>query len=72
MIEHETFVELMSGVCAPVTVVTAMTADGEPHGSTVSSFASLSLDPPLLSFSLDRAVQGAAVGAGYDVGVLAA
>ena len=54
MIDRETFVELMSGVCAPVTVVTAMTADGRPHGSTVSSFASLSLDPPLVSFALDR------------------
>ncbi|MEZ0113279.1 flavin reductase (DIM6/NTAB) family NADH-FMN oxidoreductase RutF [Catenulispora sp. EB89] len=55
MIDRETFVELMSGVCAPVTVVTAMTADGRPRGSTVSSFASLSLDPPLVSFALDRA-----------------
>ncbi len=55
MIDRETFRELMSGVCAPVTVVTAMTEDGRPHGSTVSSFASLSLDPPLVSFALDRA-----------------
>ncbi len=53
-IDRETFVELMSVVCAPVTVVTATTADGRPHGSTVSSFASLSLDPPLVSFALDR------------------
>ncbi|WP_413105191.1 flavin reductase family protein [Streptomyces sp. Inha503] len=55
MIDRETFTELMSGVCAPVTVVTATTADGRPRGSTVSSFASLSLDPPLVSFALDRA-----------------
>ena len=55
MIDRETFVELMSGVCAPVTVVTAMTAEGRPYGSTVSSLASLSLDPPLVSFALDRA-----------------
>ena len=54
MIDAETFTELMSGVCAPVTVVTATTADGRPHGSTVSSFASLSLNPPLVSFALDR------------------
>jgi flavin reductase (DIM6/NTAB) family NADH-FMN oxidoreductase RutF len=54
MIDRETFTELMSGVCAPVTVVTASAADGQPHGSTVSSFASLSLDPPLVSFALDR------------------
>lgn len=55
MIDRQTFLELMSGVCAPVTVVTAMSADGQPRGSTVSSFASLSLDPPLVSFALDRA-----------------
>ena len=54
MIDRETFLELMRQVCAPVTVVTAMTSDGRPHGSTVSSFASLSLDPPLVSFALDR------------------
>lgn len=54
MIERETFLELMSGVCAPVTVVTTMTAAGRPHGTTVSSFASLSLDPPMVSFALDR------------------
>ena len=54
MIDQETFRELMGGVCAPVTVMTAMTADGRPHGTTVSSFASLSLDPPLVSFALDR------------------
>lgn len=55
MIDGQVFRELMSGVCAPVAVVAAMTADGRPHGSTVSSFASLSLDPPLVSFALDRA-----------------
>ncbi|WP_342671023.1 flavin reductase family protein [Streptomyces aurantiacus] len=55
MIDRDAFVELMSGVCAPVTVITATGADRRPHGSTVSSFASLSLDPPLVSFALDRA-----------------
>lgn len=54
MIDRDGFTELMSGVCAPVTVVTALAPDGTPHGSTVSSFASLSLDPPLVSFALDR------------------
>ena len=54
MIDRADFLELMSGVCAPVTVVTAMTVDGRPHGTTVSSFASLSLDPPMVSFALDR------------------
>lgn len=47
------FREVMAGVCTPVAVVTAM--DGErPHGTTVSAFASLSLDPPMVLVSLAR------------------
>lgn len=37
-----------------VTVVTAVDAQGEPVGLTVNSFSSLSLDPPLLLWSLRR------------------
>jgi Flavin reductase like domain len=38
----------MGEVCTAVTVVTAM--DGNrPHGTTVSAFSSLSLDPPLVA-----------------------
>ena len=47
------FRDLMAGVCAPVTVVTAAAGD-DPHGATVSSLASLSLRPALLSIALDR------------------
>ena len=47
------FRDLMAGVCAPVTVVTTADQAG-PHGATVSSFASLSLHPPLVSIALDR------------------
>jgi flavin reductase (DIM6/NTAB) family NADH-FMN oxidoreductase RutF len=53
MIDQQRFRELMAGVCAPVTVVTTM-HDGVPHGATVSSLASLSLDPPLISVAFDR------------------
>ena len=53
MIEPQQFRDLMAGVCAPVTVVTTMT-NGVPHGATVSSFASLSLNPPLVSVAFDR------------------
>jgi flavin reductase (DIM6/NTAB) family NADH-FMN oxidoreductase RutF len=53
MIEPQQFRDLMAGVCAPVTVVTTM-ADDRPHGATVSSFASLSLNPPLVSVAFDR------------------
>jgi flavin reductase (DIM6/NTAB) family NADH-FMN oxidoreductase RutF len=43
----------MASVCAPVTIVTAV--DGQrPHGTTVSAFSSLSLDPPLIMVALDN------------------
>lgn len=53
MIDQRRFRDLMAGVCAPVTVVTTTLADN-PYGATVSSFASLSLDPPLVSVAFDR------------------
>lgn len=37
-----------------VTIVTCVDADGAPVGLTVNSFSSLSLDPPLLLWSLRR------------------
>ena len=43
----------MAGVATPVSVVTTL-ADGRPHGTTVSAFASLSLSPPMVLVSLDR------------------
>jgi flavin reductase (DIM6/NTAB) family NADH-FMN oxidoreductase RutF len=49
---------VMAGVATPVSVITAVSgADGEglPHGTTVSAFASLSMDPPMVLVSLDRA-----------------
>jgi flavin reductase (DIM6/NTAB) family NADH-FMN oxidoreductase RutF len=49
----QVFRDLMAAVCAPVTVVTAADSDG-PHGTTVSAFASLSLQPPLVTVALDR------------------
>jgi flavin reductase (DIM6/NTAB) family NADH-FMN oxidoreductase RutF len=53
MINQQRFRDLMAGVCAPVTVVTTM-HDGVPHGATVSSLASLSLDPPLISVAFEQ------------------
>lgn len=37
-----------------VTVITTRTADGEPIGFTASSFNSVSMDPPLILWSIDK------------------
>lgn len=53
-VDPATFRAVMASVAAPVTVVTVM-AGQRPHGSTVSAFTSLSLHPPMVLVSLDRA-----------------
>jgi len=53
VVGREDFRSTMASVCAPVSIVTAM--DGKrPHGTTVSAFSSLSLEPPLIMVALDR------------------
>lgn len=54
LVDAHTFRESMARVCAPVTIVTTLTGDGTPYGTTVSAFASLSLEPPMVSVSLDN------------------
>ncbi|MFD0635863.1 flavin reductase family protein [Catenulispora yoronensis] len=49
----QVFRDLLAGVCAPVTVITTVDG-GRPFGATVSSFASLSLEPPLITIALDE------------------
>src|ERR1700733_13063451 len=44
-----------------VTIITAMTADGKPYGLTCNSFASVSLNPPLVLWSLGMFSQGLSV-----------
>jgi flavin reductase (DIM6/NTAB) family NADH-FMN oxidoreductase RutF len=44
-----------------VAIITARGLDGALHGMTVSSFNSVSLDPPLVLFSVARTVQSFAV-----------
>ena len=39
-----------------VTIASVMDAQGSPHGLTVSSFTSVSLDPPLVLICLGHAV----------------
>ncbi|MCS3451082.1 MULTISPECIES: flavin reductase family protein [Bradyrhizobium] len=41
-----------------VTIVTAMSAEGRPYGITCNSFASVSLNPPLVLWSLGTFSQG--------------
>ena len=45
----------MGSFLTGVTIVTAQTPGGEPYGLTVNSFNSVSLDPPLVLWSLDNA-----------------
>lgn len=58
-----------------VTIVTARTAEGATIGLTANSFNSVSLDPPLVLWSLSRAAASLAVfsaGSHYAINVLAA
>src|SRR3982075_4697167 len=41
-----------------VTIITAVAADGKPYGLTCNSFASVSLNPPLVLWSLGMFFQG--------------
>jgi flavin reductase (DIM6/NTAB) family NADH-FMN oxidoreductase RutF len=50
---QDAFRQVMSSVCSPVSVVTGLD-DAGPHGTTVSAFASLSLEPPMVLVALDR------------------
>jgi len=52
-VDPAVFREALGAVCAPVAVVTSL-HDERPHGSTVSAFCSLSLEPPLVLIALDR------------------
>jgi flavin reductase (DIM6/NTAB) family NADH-FMN oxidoreductase RutF len=52
-VSGERFRSIMGEVCAQVTVVTTATEAGA-HGTTVTAFCSLSLDPPMVCVALDR------------------
>lgn len=47
------FRDAMAHVCSPVAVITAFDVD-RPHGTTVSAFMSLSMDPPMVTIALDQ------------------
>ena len=50
------FKEVMGNYPTGVTVVTMMTDEGVPLGLTVNSFASVSIDPLLILWSIDKRV----------------
>lgn len=52
--ELDTFKTAMTRFGSGVTVITTRENEGEPAGFTASAFSSLSLDPPLVLFCLDR------------------
>jgi flavin reductase (DIM6/NTAB) family NADH-FMN oxidoreductase RutF len=54
MVDEAGFRELMTRVCSPVTVITTLTPQGLPYGTTVGAFMSLSLRPPMVAAALDR------------------
>lgn len=69
------FREVMRRFPTGVTVVATSGADGEPAGLTVSSFTSVSLDPPLVLVCVDRDADThdrLLRGEGFAVSVLAA
>lgn len=53
-ITHEEFRSACSRFPTGVTVTTVMESCGQPRGITVSSFTSVSLDPPLVLVCIDR------------------
>jgi len=53
-VDAATFRDALKDFPAGVTIVTSADGDGQPLGATVSAFASLSLDPPLVVVCLKR------------------
>ena len=53
-IDSRRFREVCGAYATGVAVITAVDAAGTPTGVTVNSFSSVSLNPPLVQFSLDR------------------
>ena len=57
MIGPDDFRRLLGHFASGVTIVTTSDADGRPAGLTVSAFASLSLEPPLVLVCVDHKAQ---------------
>jgi flavin reductase (DIM6/NTAB) family NADH-FMN oxidoreductase RutF len=53
-IEQQLFRRVCGKYATGITVVTILDANQTPHGMTANSFTSVSLDPPLVLFCIDR------------------
>ena len=53
-IENNNFKKCMGNFATGITVVTTNTSEGLPCGMTINSFTSLSLEPPLILFNVDK------------------
>jgi flavin reductase (DIM6/NTAB) family NADH-FMN oxidoreductase RutF len=54
-VSPDDFRNALSRFASGVTVITTRDAEGRLHGLTVSAFASVSLDPPLVLISIEKA-----------------
>lgn len=73
MFEAREFRSVMSSFATGVTIATAGLADGSRVGITVNSFTSVSLDPPLVMFCIDKRAMSLPVfkeASGYAINVL--
>jgi flavin reductase (DIM6/NTAB) family NADH-FMN oxidoreductase RutF len=57
-IDPRDFRKALGTYATGVTIITAVAADGKPYGLTCNSFASVSLNPPLVLWSLGMFSQG--------------
>jgi len=73
MIDHDAFRAVLGRFASGVTVVTSVDQNGNDEGMTVSSFCSLSLDPPMVLFCVDRTAsmfESLAASRGFIVNIL--
>lgn len=54
LVDSKSFRQALGHFPTGVAIVTTRTGDGHPVGLTINSFTSLSLDPPLIMWSLDN------------------
>jgi flavin reductase (DIM6/NTAB) family NADH-FMN oxidoreductase RutF len=72
--DQRSFRKALSQFATGVAVITACNENGNVIGMTMSSFNSLSLDPPLILFSVDRraiSLEAMLAAKGYAVNILA-